>query len=120
MWIDVQIWAKANTPEDSIYIIPPYINGFRVYSERSILGCWKDGIISYYNETFAGIWWERMQDLGYTQKNYKMYNRTIYDSLDFQWLGKKYNASYIVAEQPGIDSVLPRVYENGHYVVFSI
>jgi hypothetical protein len=41
-WIGVQLWAKENTPIDAMFITPPYLQGFRIYSERGAVAEWKD------------------------------------------------------------------------------
>lgn len=35
-WKKVQRWAKDNTPPASLFVVPPYINGFRTFSKRSV------------------------------------------------------------------------------------
>jgi hypothetical protein len=53
---DVQKWAKTNTSQDSKFLVPPYPDGFRIFSERVSWGEWKDGDILYTFPTFAGEW----------------------------------------------------------------
>jgi len=48
-WIGVQLWAKENTPIDAMFITPPYLQGFRIYSERGAVAEWKDGTQQYFD-----------------------------------------------------------------------
>ena len=64
-WFDVQHWARENTDVDAAFIIPPSRSGFRVHSERTIYGDWKDGTQAFFNDQFGRVWLRRMQKLGY-------------------------------------------------------
>ncbi len=66
-WLDVQIWAKQNTSPKDMYIVPPTIEGFRVESERTIYGDWKDGTLMNFNPNFGYEWFRRMKKLGYRE-----------------------------------------------------
>ena len=61
----IQLWAKLNTPENSIFIIPPHLEGFRIESERSIYVSWKDGTVAFFDEDLGSIWLKRLQMLGF-------------------------------------------------------
>ena len=63
-WIDAQNWARLNSNPKDIFIVPPAIEGFRILSERSIYGDWKDGQQAYFNPEFGFIWEKRMNSLG--------------------------------------------------------
>jgi hypothetical protein len=113
-WIGVQLWAKDNTPIDAMFITPPYLQGFRIYSERGTVAEWKDGTQQYFDTEYSFVWWERISDLGKEDKTY-------YDSLTKERLlefCKKYGASYIVFPvTKKLD--LPPVYENKEYRVYT-
>lgn len=68
-WLAVQKWAKQNSAPDALFIIPPLlkIEGFRVESERSSYGDWKDGTVMIFNPTYGYEWYERIKRLAYTQ-----------------------------------------------------
>ena len=63
-WRDVQDWVRLNTPKDAIFVTPPQEAGFRVFSERTVVGEWKDGTQQYFDEKFATEWAARMEALG--------------------------------------------------------
>jgi len=77
---------------DAVFITPPYLQGFRVYSERSTVVEWKDGTQQYFDSDYSYIWWERTNDIGDEVK--EKYNNLSKERLIE--LCKKYNASYIV------------------------
>ena len=52
-WREVQDWVRLNTPKDAIFVTPPQEAGFRVFSERTVVGEWKDGTQQYFDEKFA-------------------------------------------------------------------
>lgn len=67
-WLSAQQWARENTPKDAAFIVPPYMEGFRVESERATYGEWKDGTQMIFNPSFGQEWMRRMQNLGYEKE----------------------------------------------------
>jgi hypothetical protein len=67
-WLDVQRWARDSTPRDAIFVVPPSHEGFRVESERSIYGDWKDGTQAFFNADIGYKWLRRMQRLGFRRE----------------------------------------------------
>jgi endo-1,4-beta-xylanase len=67
-WADVQRWAAAHTPQEALFVTPTQesnqrLYSFRVYSQRSVVGEWRDGTQLYFNGKFAADWWRVMNDL---------------------------------------------------------
>jgi len=62
-WLAAQRWAYRHTPLDAVFLTPAQMNGFRVHSQRAIVGEWRDGTQLYFSAKFAQPWWERMQAL---------------------------------------------------------
>jgi hypothetical protein len=62
-WVAAQMWARAHTPVDALFLTPPEESGFRIYSQRSIVGEMRDGTQLYFSAAFARPWWERMAAL---------------------------------------------------------
>ena len=117
-WKDTQLWIKSNTSKNSIIIVPPYLEGFRIDSERSILGSWKDGTMSNFSHDIAIKWWERMTDLECYSKECKPnYSNLSEDKI--KSISIKYNANYIIFEK---DKYLPmsQVFANNSFVVYRI
>ena len=113
-WRDVQLWAKRNTPRDALFITPPYREGFRIFSERGIVGDWKDGTQQYFDIEYSYEWWRRMRDLGGGGRGYDSLSEERYIDL-----ARKYGASYLVVPK-GRRLDLEKVYENGGYAVYRL
>ena len=65
-WADLQIFAREHSQKDDLFIVPPDMNDFGLYSDRATLGDWAEGAnILYMDNTFARAWLERMNDLGW-------------------------------------------------------
>lgn len=62
-WIEVQEWAKTNTKIDALFLTPPTNSGFRVFSERAVVGEWRDGTQQYFSNEFGLNWWKRINDI---------------------------------------------------------
>ena len=109
-WIDVQQWCRANTPIDAMFFVPPAIQGFRVHSQRAIVGDWKDGAPCVFSERYARNWWARMEEL------------RAYDSFDearLKQLKRKYEASFAVMRKSQKLN-FPIVYHNNGFVVYAL
>lgn len=122
-WIAAQKWAKNNTSQDSIFIVPTYLNGFRFYSERPQVVNWEDGGTGFYARSYMLEWWERMQDFGITSTSYGLGKQmSIYNSLtekEFYRISKKYNAKYVIKENKK-ELNLPVVFSNENFSVYRL
>jgi len=126
-WITTQIWAKENTSVETVFITPPYLEGFRMHSQRGIVAEVKDGAPCIYAIKFAIKWWQRMNDLGYSNLSITVLDfvpecKQNYNNLDDKeiiLLGKRYGASYIVTEKEK-QLNLKLAYQNKHFKVYLI
>ena len=60
-WLEVQLWARANTPQDARFLVPLSPGGFRVGAQRVIWVDWKEGATAMWApETYAA--WRRRVD----------------------------------------------------------
>ena len=126
-WINVQIWAKENTSTETVFITPPYLEGFRIHSQRGIVAEVKDGAPGIYAIKFAIKWWHRMNDLGYKNLSITVLDfapecKQGYNALSeiqLVSLGEKYKVSYVVVEKPR-ELNFKLVYQNEHFKVYSI
>ncbi len=119
-WVDLQIHSKKLSDKNDLFIIPPYLNDFSVYSHRAILGDWAEGAnILYLDNRFAEEWFERMNDLGWTER----FNaREGFSRLSTQTIIKaanKYGVRFVITEKPKTFS-LPVVYKNSKYILYQI
>lgn len=114
-WKQVQDWARENTPRQAIFLTPPQLTGFRTFSERGVVGEWKDGTQQFFSNAYGYVWWERMRALGGQRAD-------VYDGFGRRALlehGQRYGATYAVfpADRP---LVLPRAYATGGLVVYEL
>jgi hypothetical protein len=112
-WRDVQNWVRLHTPKDAILVTPPQEAGFRVFSERTVVGEWKDGTQQYFDERFASEWAARMQALG-PEGYVKLSDEQLTQ------IARRFGASYVVTplrrRRPGLEER----YRNGHYAVYGV
>ena len=126
-WIKTQIWAKESCSQETVFITPPYLMGFRIHSQRGVVVENKDGGVGVFDIKFAFKWWQRMNDLGYknlaiTTLDFGPECKRNYNNLDEKELirlGNKYGADYVVVERPR-ELDLKLVYRNGHFKVYLI
>ena len=128
-WVDIQLYVRDHTPKDVLLITPPYLEGFTVFSERSILGDWLVGATSVWaNNDHASEWLRRMKMIGW--KNFKDKKNnwpgarrgyTSFSTDGFIQAAKKYNANYVVFEKVGEKRLnLPIIYENKQFILYAI
>lgn len=122
-WEDVQKWSKSHTNKSDMFIVPIYLSGFRVYSERPIVADWKDGSIGYLSPQYLKKWWFRMTEFGLDKNNYSStYQKAMYLNLNetkVQQLAKKYNANYFITERKR-KYELPVDYINQYFIIYNI
>lgn len=112
-WREVQDWVRLNTPKDAILVTPPQETGFRVFSERTIVGEWKDGTQQYFDDAFALEWGARMEVLG----------REGFAKLEDEQLiaiAARYRATHVVIPPRRPHPALRELYRNPHYVVYAV
>jgi hypothetical protein len=112
-WREVQDWVRLNTPKDAILVTPPQEAGFRVFSERTVVGEWKDGTQQYFDADFANEWAARMQALG-PEGYVKL------DDEQLALIARRFNASYVVLPLRRRHPGLEELYRNGHYGVYGV
>jgi hypothetical protein len=106
-----QNWARENTPKSAVFLTPPQEAGFRVFSERSIVGEWKDGTQQYFDDGFAKEWGARME-IVMTQEFGK------YTDAEIVALAQRFGADYIVGQ--GRRRRLPIAFDGGSTIVYSV
>jgi hypothetical protein len=116
-WNDVQYWVRANTPRTALLLTPPSEYGFRVFSERAIVGEMKDGTQQYFDDGFVHEWGLRMADLagGMNENPARLPKRSDGEILG---LAARYGASYIVLPNEPAHPTLAPAYSNRHFTVY--
>ena len=117
-WEEVQVWARRNTPRSARFITPPDLEGFRIFSERGIVGDWKDGTFIMFSKRSADQWWSIMRDL-HTRDRTDRRGYTALDEDALRRLGAKYAAEYVVARKTRALAFKP-LYENRDFRVYQI
>lgn len=117
-WADIQMAAKKYSQKDDLFIIPPYMNDFGIYSQRATIGDWPEGgNILYLDSRFAREWFERMFDIGWRER---FGAKTGYNALttsEVRKAARKYGASFVITEKPK-EFDLPKLYENKRYILY--
>lgn len=123
-WVETQLWAKSHTKNNDIFIVPIYLSGFRVFSERGEVVDWKDGSAGYLAPLYLKEWWSRMEVFGLTKTNYnELSQKLAYWELSdakVKKIGHMYNASYFVNENGKGNHDLKEVYKNGNFTVYKL
>ncbi|MBU1322655.1 hypothetical protein KKE48_02190 [Patescibacteria group bacterium] len=110
-WLATQVWAKQNTPPETVFLTPPNFSGFRSFSQRSIVGDGKDGAVVFYTWEYTRLWQDKMEVL----KNYTQFRES-----DFLKIQQQYPFQYLLvtSNHPVLDFQL--VYKNSDFLVYKI
>ena len=134
-WREVQEWAKANTPEDALFITPPqifwhYTSDWRVFSERSTVVTIPELMEIPFDPAFEPSFRERLEAIapGAIDQFDGNYIRTLettgaafYTNTteDFRRLGCQFQADYLVVEQ-GHSYDLDLIYQNPGFSLYAL
>jgi len=123
-WRSVQEWAKINTAKDAQFLVPTYPCGFRVFSQRSSWGEWKDGQAAYHYPPFADVFRERMLLVGYSWQEWKGSKSITENYRHLTWdrllaLARENRLSYIIQFRDVAYLPVP-VFANQHYAVYKV
>lgn len=118
-WEDIQLWCRDHTPRDAVFLTPPALQGFRCFSERAIVGDYKDGAPHMYNPRSFFEWWRRMQDMQVTPHGWFCGDSAFqgFEEEKMAWLCREYGASYVVVRSQH-RLAWPKLYENARYAVY--
>ena len=124
--MDAQLWLKQHTDPGALILTPPASNAdFRIFSERSIFGTWKDWTYNDVSREFAFSMYERLRDVAgvsmtQLERNGLSSQRRYYANLSEDKLirmSAQYKIGYIVMEDKRARG-LEKVYENRKYVIY--
>jgi len=134
-WVEVQDWARENTPISARFITPPEKWGvqesdWRVHSERAAAATLSELLVAAFLPGYEIGWEPRFEALapgalakfnGDYFNNVKV-TRAAYVSLSTEQLVQaacKFDAQYMVSEKP-YTHPLPLAYENEEYAVYDL
>lgn len=134
-WVDVQRWARENTPQQALFITPPEKGGpfepdWRVASERSTAAQMIDLIEVALAPEYLPVWQQRFELLapgaaaqfrGDFFENQAITRQAFYALGDGEIanLACALGADYLVVQKPHARPLLV-VYENAGYVVYAL
>lgn len=124
-WLDVQLWARANTAHNAAFIVPPYLEGFRVESQRTVYCDWKDGTLLNFNPAFGMEWMRRMEKLGYKKGLSPGDGFRNLEEKDFTGIAQEMQTQTIrpvllVMTKDRGTLNFPKVYENEKFIAYRI
>jgi hypothetical protein len=120
-WLDVQLWAAANTTPEARFVTDPYEKGFRTFSQRSPLVEEKDGAAVMFSRAYAIEWNRRMQAVALTGGMNDPASKVEFAEFSeagLRDLYRLYPFDYVVGRQPQHLN-WPEVYRNQFYVVYA-
>ncbi|MDP2654475.1 MAG: hypothetical protein Q8Q08_10660 [Candidatus Omnitrophota bacterium] len=119
-WIDMQKYAKANTPRQAMFLVPNdmEMGGFRIFSERPIVVCYRDCGIIGFDYRAAVEWRRRLRDV----ESFKVIvDAPIGPAVMTALL--KYKVNYIVSMRylplPE-NEIFEKIYENETFTLYRI
>lgn len=113
-WNEAQTWVGRHTARDSVILTPPDREGFRVFSERAVVGEWKDGTQQFFSWAFTLEWRKRMEDL---QIGVSSFEDLPPERL--AELGRRYGASYLVFPA-GSRLPFESLFENSEFAIYRL
>jgi hypothetical protein len=120
-WADMQLFAKAHSDKDDLFIIPTYMNDFGIYSQRATLGDWAEGSNAIYlDNQYTREWLTRMKELGWKTFCFDSNAEGYYylPTAEVVKTAEKYGVKFIITEKPKIFA-LPKIYENEQFILYS-
>jgi hypothetical protein len=110
-WYDMQVWVRDNISQSSRIMTPPYLEGFRSYSQHPIYGDWKDGGSHQFCNLTVLEWWKRMQSLGIALSMKSAAFPRVYHE-NALYVARKTEIKYVVFDKAMARAIGPVAYEN--------
>ena len=119
-WEDMQRYAQKNTSKNSLFMVPHNMEmgGFRIFSERKLLMCYRDCGIIGFDYKAALEWQKRLADIdAFRVFITKPIGSALINALT------KYKVDYIVFMRyaaPPDNEVIKRIYGNDVFVLYQV
>lgn len=119
-WIDMQNYVRTHTPKNAYFLTPNdmEMGGFRIYSERPVLVCYRDCGIIGFDYKAALEWQKRLKDV----EHFKVRIDGDISAALINAIGK-YKVNYIVFMRyagPKKNPILEPVYENEAFSLYRV
>lgn len=123
-WLDMQKWARDNTDIADTFIVSTEMTGFRVESERTIYGDWKDGGQLFFNPSFGYKWLKRMKKLGFAMGRPLELGFALLREQDFVNIANKAvipgHHVFLITHTENMPMRLPIYYKNRKFVAYLV
>ena len=119
-WIDMQNYVRTHTPKNTLLLIPydMEMGGFRIFSERRVVCCYRDCGIIGFDYAAAVEWRKRVGDIEAFQV---FVDKPLGPALMNAILNYKVNhIVFMRYRKPGKNSLLELVYENETFVLYKV
>lgn len=60
-WLEIQWWARNNTPPDTVFMVPLDMAGFSIQARRPVWVDWKSGAAVMWEPAFYWVWRPRIE-----------------------------------------------------------
>jgi hypothetical protein len=127
--IEAQRWLQQHTERNALVLTPPGESDFRIFSERSVLGSWKDWTYNVLSRDFAVEMRERLHEMcGFSPTDCSSWKDCEQDcgehyaqlsESDILRLAGKYGLDYVV-RPAGAPLAWPSIFKNRGYLVYAI
>lgn len=108
-WLEIQWWARYNTPPDTVFMVPLEMAGFSVQARRPVWVDWKSGAAVMWEPAFYWVWRPRIEE-----------QRALPDlTAKLDYARAKGIGFVIVRRSEAEGSTLPPVFANGQFSVFA-
>jgi len=118
-WIDVQTWCRDHTEPGQSFLVPIYLDSFRCFSQRPIVGDFKDAGPHMYSLQTLSEWDRRMTDMGLWKRGDPKRAYIGLSAYLLRLIALKYGAQYVVVEKEHSVAGEP-LYKNQQFAVYSV
>ena len=120
---EVERWARAETPEDALFAIPPSVSSFRTFARRAVVANYAGFVFTDHD---MQRWFARLMDVapisppatGYGVKpmlDASYHRRT---AADWQRLRTSYGVEYVLVDRSTARLPFPTAFENEDWTVY--
>jgi hypothetical protein len=114
------LFANKHSAKDDLFIVPPHMNDFGIYSKRATLSDWAEGANALYlDKQFTEEWVARMDALGWRTWNLMEKGYSALSTEQIVAAAQKYGAKFIITQKPK-KFALNMLYENEGFALYAL